>query len=571
MGDEKWLRRRPGRVSGTVVPPPVADKPSPLPRRPGRSRSGHRPDPSRHAGSQGSPESQSTPSPESHLSHRELPDPWSPDPGLPDPDLPDPGLPDPDLPDPGLPEPKLPDNVRLLFQPVLRTRDAGPGTNGSRGTSSRPNRPGNRPGGPGVLSHPVHGPALRELARSADRSASPGTPLTKDRAGTGGWSPPGTVPSAQAGDDLRFSAHGPEPAPAALEMTGAYRGRRRRAYGHRAKAPGNRATRRAFGAAAPGYGLVPPGHGAAGPSHRRHVAWLAALTLLVLLTAAGTMVALLGQHAGSEQAGRGPSGNAIAGRGSGTALSAGGTALAGATTSRAATAYWVAHEVSRSAIIGCDTVMCGVLVKAGVPSGDLLVIRSNRQDPLGADVIVATSVLRSQFGARLGTTYAPEVLASFGSGGSRIDVRVIAAYGAGAYQLALNRDLAARELLGTQIVGNSRIALPADAQTELAAGQVDPRLLITLPALAQQHAIRVLGFYDRAPGASYGVPLSGVKLAGSDPRAGLPPRLYLRWLVNFLRSQRSVYRAEHITAAWQHGRAVVSVRFARPNPIGLLH
>jgi hypothetical protein len=283
------------------------------------------------------------------------------------------------------------------------------------------------------------------------------------------------------------------------------------------------------------------------------------------------MVALLGQHAAREQAARGPSSNAAANRGSGTALSSGGAALAAATTSRVATAKWVAREVSRSAIIGCDTVMCGVLVRAGVPSADLLVIRPDRQDPLGADVIVATPALRSQFGARLSTTYAPAVLASFGSGGSRIEVRVIAAYGAGAYQLALNRDLAARELLGTQIVGNSRIALPADAQTELAAGQVDPRLLITLPALAQQHPIRVMAFYDRAPGASSGVPLSGVELAGSDPRAGLPARSYLRWLVNFLRSQRSVFRAAHITTAWQAGRAVVFVRFARPNPIGLLH
>lgn len=319
------------------------------------------------------------------------------------------------------------------------------------------------------------------------------------------------------------------------------------------------------------HGLAPPGHGASGSGHRRHAAWLAALTVLVLLTAAGTLAALFGQHAASEQAARGRSGNAAADRGSGAALSAGGRALAGATTSRAATANWVAREVSRSAIIGCDTVMCGALVKAGVPSGDLLVIRPGRQDPLGADVIVATPALRGQFGARLRTTYAPAVLASFGSGGSRIDVRVIAAYGAGAYQLALNRDLAARELLGTQIVGNSRIALPADAQTELAAGQVDPRLLITLPALAHQHAIRVIAFYDHAPGASSGVPLSGVQLAGSDPRAGLPARKYLRWLVNFLRSQRSVYRAGYISAASHHGRTVVFVRFARPNPIGLLH
>src|SRR5262249_44798594 len=192
-------------------------------------------------------------------------------------------------------------------------------------------------------------------------------------------------------------------------------------------------------------------------------------------------------------------------------------------------------------------------------------------NPLGADVLVATPVVQSQFASRLSTEYAPAVLASFGTGNARVQVRVVASYGARAYQLALNRDLAARDLLGTELVGNSRIALPVGAKTELAAGQVDPRLLITLPPLAQRHPIRVIAFYDRAPGASSGVPLSGVRLAGWDPKAGLSAHAYLRWLVSYLRRQQSVYRAADVATTWRNGRAIVSVRFARPNPIGLLH
>jgi hypothetical protein len=283
---------------------------------------------------------------------------------------------------------------------------------------------------------------------------------------------------------------------------------------------------------------------------------MAALTVLVLLTATGTTVALLGQHRGGKPA--------LGSRG-------GGTALAGAAASRVAAARWVSREINRSEIIGCDKVMCGVLMKSGVPSADLLPITPSSQDPLGADVLVATPVLQSQFGSRLSTEYAPAVLASFGTGNARVEVRVVASYGARAYQLALNRDLAARDVLGTQLVGNSRIALPVSAETELAAGQVDPRLLITLPALAQKHPIRVIAFYDRAPGASSGVPLSGVRLAGWDPTAGLSGHEYLRWLVSFLRKQQSVYRAADVATTWRNGRAIVSVRFARPNPIGLLH
>jgi len=285
------------------------------------------------------------------------------------------------------------------------------------------------------------------------------------------------------------------------------------------------------------------------------VAWLATLTVLLLLTAAGTTVALLGQRSGPGK----PAGGG------------GGRILAAAAAARAEAATWVASDVSRSAIVGCDTVMCALLVKDGVPSSDLMLVQQSTQDPLGADVIVATPDLQSQFGPRLSTEYAPSVLASFGTGRIRVDVRVIAPDGASAYQLALTRDIAARELQGTQLVGNARIALPPSAKTELAAGQVDPRLLITLPPLAQQHPIRVLAFYNRAPGASSGVPLSGVKLAGSDPRAGMPPRVYLRWLVNFLHSQRSLYRAASVSTARHHGRAVVYIKFALPNPIGLLN
>jgi len=297
---------------------------------------------------------------------------------------------------------------------------------------------------------------------------------------------------------------------------------------------------------------------------------MAGLTVLLLLTAAGTSVALLRQHGGGKAAVGGAwVGGAWAGGSGGGG--GGATALAGAAASRVAAARWVSHEVTRSAIIGCDKVMCGVLIKSGVPSADLLPITPSSQDPLGADVLVATPVLRSQFGSRLSTEYAPAVLSSFGTGNTRVQVRVVASYGARAYQLALNRDLAARDLLGTQLVGNSRIAMPVSAETELAAGQVDPRLLITLPVLAQKHPIRVLAFYDRAPGASSGVPLSGVRLAGSDPKAGISAHAYLRWLVSLLRKQQSAYRAADVATTWRNGRAIVSVRFARPNPIGLLH
>ena len=463
MGEEKWMRRKPGRVSGTVVPPPVGDDPAALPQRKGVARSRHRAEEFPHGPTGGSP------------------------------------------------PPVLPDNVRPLFQPVLQSRDSRP---------PRDREPDAR----------TPGSAQRAEGRTAARDRPP---VQADGSGVSG-----RAGSAVAHDWPASDSWSSDPAAGTSTAVGTMIAEHAPRDALAAGTQRSRADRRRSGG-----------------SGRRHVAWLAALTVLLMLTAAGTAVALLGQHSNSGKSSGGPSG----------------TPLAGAAAVRAEAARWVSREVSRSAFVGCDTVMCAQLVKAGVPSSYLVLVRNGTQDPLGADVIVATPILRSQFGPRLSTEYAPAVLASFGAGSTRVDVRVIASYGADAYQLALTRDIAARDLQGTQLVGNSRIALPPSAKTELAAGQVDPRLLLTLPALAQKHPVRVLAFYNRAPGASSGIPFSGVKLAGSDPKAGLPAHAYLRWLVSFLHSQRWVYRAASVTTAWHHGRAIVFVRFALPNPVGLLH
>jgi hypothetical protein len=266
-------------------------------------------------------------------------------------------------------------------------------------------------------------------------------------------------------------------------------------------------------------------------------------------------VALLGQHS-------------PAGKSSGAG---GKNPLAAAAAARSEAASWVSRQVTGGAIVACDTSMCRLLVKDGIPASDLMLINTSTQDPLGATVIVATPDLQRHFGPRLRTEYAPAVLASFGKGGTRVDVRYIPPDGAGAYQLQLQRDIAARELRGTQLVGNSQIAFPASAKTELAAGQVDPRLLLTLATLAHYHPLKVLAFYNRARGASSGIPYTGVKLTDTDGQAGLSAHAYLRWLLTFLRSQQTLYRATSVHTAWHHGRAVISIKFALPNPFGLLN
>jgi hypothetical protein len=286
----------------------------------------------------------------------------------------------------------------------------------------------------------------------------------------------------------------------------------------------------------------------------RYGLWLAALTVLVLLTAGGTTLALVQQSAPKTRL---VSSHSQAG-------------LAYAAAIRAKAAAWIAREVTRGEIIACDVVMCGDLHSAGEPWSSLHQISPTAPDPFGTDVIVATPVLRSVFGSRLDSEYAPAILASFGQGPSQVQVRVVAAYGAAAYMAALSRDLAARKAVGAQLSGNNRIAMPSGARAQLLSGLVDPRLLLMLPALAAQHPIQVLAFYDAAPGAGPDVPLTGVELSGTDSKSHLSARAYSSWLVSFARTQIAQFKASSVTTAKSNGRPIVSVRFSRPTPLGLI-
>ena len=95
-------------------------------------------------------------------------------------------------------------------------------------------------------------------------------------------------------------------------------------------------------------------------------------------------------------------------------------------------AAWVAGHVSGGAVLACDSAICAALAQHGVPAGNLLVLGPGAGDPLGSAVVVETAAVRNIFGARLASVYAPEVLASFGTGAARIEVRIVAPDGTAA-------------------------------------------------------------------------------------------------------------------------------------------
>jgi hypothetical protein len=161
--------------------------------------------------------------------------------------------------------------------------------------------------------------------------------------------------------------------------------------------------------------------------------------------------------------------------------------------------------------------------------------------------------------------YAPVVIASFGSGPTRIDIRAVAADGTAAYDSAQTADRSARIAAGEELIGNHRIAMTTSAAAVLRAGQVDPRLLAMLAALAAQQPLRILAFGDPSPGASAAIPLRSVELAPAE--AGTQTAARLRTMLSFLQAQQLPFLPA--TAALVPGSAL-SVEYAAPSPLGLL-
>ena len=238
-------------------------------------------------------------------------------------------------------------------------------------------------------------------------------------------------------------------------------------------------------------------------------------------------------------------------------------AIQAAQADRQQAAGWITSQVASDIVVACDLEMCNQLQKSGFPAARLMPLQPTSPDPLGAQLVVATPVIRNQFGSRLASVYAPLVLASFGSGGERVDVRYIAPDGSKAFEAQMATDQKNRMAAGEQLLANNHVQASADAQKVLLAGQVDPRLLVTLGTLAGLMPIHLVAFDDPSPGASSDVPLRGAEI-GAAAATGLPA------MVAFLKAQQDLY-APAVARITQiaNGQHVVTVRYDAPGPMGL--
>jgi hypothetical protein len=298
-----------------------------------------------------------------------------------------------------------------------------------------------------------------------------------------------------------------------------------------------------------------PVFGRRGSRRRRTVVALAAVALVVLGGLGAWTVRAVTSHAVTP--------SSASARGSKpSSLSAAALGASAATRDEAAT--WVAAQVAASAIVACDPAMCAALQADGLPATRLVVLGTAASDPLGSDIVVATLAVRNQFGTRLPGVYAPVVIASFGAGAGRIDVRAIAPDGTAAYRAALAADRSSRLTAGSQLLRNPRIIAAASAREALSSGDVDPRLLMVLAALAAQQPVRIISFGDRSPGAG-SLPLRSVQLAplGSGAKA----KASLRSMLSFIDAQRPPFQP---LRAGLGSSSALTVEYAAPSPLGLL-
>ena len=297
----------------------------------------------------------------------------------------------------------------------------------------------------------------------------------------------------------------------------------------------------------------------------RHPAFLRRLVLAMVAIAAVTVVALefAGVFSGSASASASrvvrPSGSEH------PAPPPRAVSLGPAAAAQSAAVACITSQVSDTAVIGCYPAMCTSLGAQGVSASRLVPLGSGMTGVLKTDVI---ATLPAAIGAdsTLVDQYAPALIASFGAGSSRIEVRAVARTGAAAYQSALRSDLAARKSAAAQLLRNPRLKFTAADAAQLRAGVVDSRLLATLAALSTQFTLRVTAFGDSAPGGPRF--FREVTVASDGGRTSADTLAAALAMVN---AQESPYQPAHSAIVQPGtGQAALTIEFASPSPLGLL-
>jgi serine/threonine protein kinase len=280
----------------------------------------------------------------------------------------------------------------------------------------------------------------------------------------------------------------------------------------------------------------------------------ALVTLILLAGAAGLALTLSSRDAPSE----------------GSAISQKLTAEAAA---RRQAISWILGQVNPAAGVSCDIQVCSDLAKEGFPSASLLRLGPMSNDPIGSFLVVATADLRAQFRGRLASVYAPAIIASFGSGTARIDIRLVYPGGAKAYRAVQGAALRARKVADAQLLANRNIMFSPKARAQLGSGQIDPRLAALIAPMTGGPAgrpLRIVDFSNESPGAGPASLLRWVDLATAVPPAHLSRKAYVHWMLKYIHKQRAPYLPTWTRpVTLRGGQTVLRIGFGAPSPLRL--
>jgi predicted Ser/Thr protein kinase len=225
---------------------------------------------------------------------------------------------------------------------------------------------------------------------------------------------------------------------------------------------------------------------------------------------------------------------------------------------------WVMHQVSRAAVVGCDAQVYADLTSRGFPGASLLEFGSQSNDPLGAELVVDTAAVRAQFRDRL-AVWAPAIIAAFGSGNARIEIRLEFPGGATAYRAVQQKYARARRATDAQLLTNNRITLSATAKTQLRSGKIDPRLPELIALMVHFHPLQVVDFGGQSPGGGPASLLRSMDLATANPPAHLTPSAYINWMRSFIEVQRSQYHPALSLFRLSTGQTVLRIGYRAPS------
>jgi hypothetical protein len=297
--------------------------------------------------------------------------------------------------------------------------------------------------------------------------------------------------------------------------------------------------------------------------HWRTAAVLA--SILLVAGVAGTALVLARRGATPEQLTGGHGG---AGQQSGARQQTGpGQQLPAAATARAQAVGWILREVSRATVVGCDTQVCNDLINQRFPAGDVLRLGPESNDPSGCGLVVVTPAIQAQFGNRLASVFAPAVIASFGSGNAKIDIRLVFPGGTTGYRAVQQTYQHDRKVADRELLTNSRIKLSATARRQLLSGDIDPRLPMLIAAMVQRHPVHIMGFGGSSPGGGPASLLRWVDVARVSG-THLTGAAFLGWVQSLIHVQRAEYRHARIQQGTSStGQTVLRIEYLAPSPL----